>query len=94
MSAVPWDNKYPKPTYEWKPILDVLLHWVCTWMKLYKVMHMGLFVNCAYKFNAEVPHLGPIYRVLDNLEYYPEGWNHIDSIVLHKPGKTNYADPT
>jgi hypothetical protein len=41
-----------------------------------------------------VPHLGPIYRALDELEYYPEGWNHIDSIVLRKPGKTNYADPT
>ncbi|KAJ7369241.1 hypothetical protein DFH08DRAFT_616164, partial [Mycena albidolilacea] len=92
---VPSDEEYPESAYEWKPISDVLLHRASVRMKMYKAMYAGSFANCVYKFNADllVPRLGPIYRALDELEYYPEGWNHIDSIVLYKPGKSNYADP-
>jgi hypothetical protein len=65
-------------------------------MKPYKATLAGSFANCVYKFNADllVPCLGPIYCALDDLEYYPEGWNHINSIVLCKLGKTNYTNPT
>ncbi|KAJ6543827.1 hypothetical protein B0H10DRAFT_1625683, partial [Mycena sp. CBHHK59/15] len=47
-------------------------------------------------FNADllVPRLGPIYRALDELEYYPIGWADIVSLVLRKLGKPYYTDPS
>jgi hypothetical protein len=95
VSTVPSDPVYPAPAYEWKPISDVLLHRVIARMKPYKATRARSFANCVFKFNADllVPYLGPIYRALDELEYYPAGWNHIDSVVLRKPSKTNYAVP-
>ncbi|KAJ7359287.1 hypothetical protein DFH08DRAFT_686782, partial [Mycena albidolilacea] len=95
VSTVPPDPVYPTPAYEWKPIYDALLRRAIARMKPYKATRAGSFANCVFKFNADlfVPYLGPIYRALDELEYYPAGWNHIDSVVLRKPGKTNYAIP-
>ncbi|KAJ6628608.1 hypothetical protein B0H10DRAFT_1624983, partial [Mycena sp. CBHHK59/15] len=95
-SSVPRDPVYPAPTWEWEPISDTLLHRVIKRMKPYKATKAGTSPNCIYLYNAHllVPYLGPIYRSLDELEYYPEGWADIDSIVLRKPGKANYADPS
>ncbi|KAJ7143839.1 hypothetical protein C8R44DRAFT_601917, partial [Mycena epipterygia] len=94
-SSVPPHAVYPAPAYKWSPISDTLLHRIVARMKPYKATRAGSFPNCVYVYNAHliVPYLGPIYRSLDELEYYPPGWNHVDSIVLRKPGKTNYADP-
>ncbi|KAJ7191576.1 hypothetical protein GGX14DRAFT_381066, partial [Mycena pura] len=94
-SSVPQDPVYPEPAYEWRPISDDLLHRVIAKMKPYKATRAGSFPNSVFIFNAHllVPFYGAIYRALDALRYYPEGWNHVDSLVLRKPGKTNYADP-
>ncbi|KAJ6471211.1 hypothetical protein DFH09DRAFT_807013, partial [Mycena vulgaris] len=95
-SSVPQDAQYPEPAYAWEPISDVLLHRVIKKMKPYKATRAGSFANCVYTENAHllVPYYGPIYRALDALKYYPAGWNLVDSIVLRKPGKTNYTDPS
>ncbi|KAJ6464213.1 hypothetical protein DFH09DRAFT_841100, partial [Mycena vulgaris] len=93
--SVPQDAQYPELAYKWEPISDVLLHRVIKKMKPYKATQQGSFANCVYIENAHllVPYYGPIYRALDTLEYYPKGWNVVDSIVLRKPGKANYTDP-
>ncbi|KAJ6481016.1 hypothetical protein C8R45DRAFT_831892, partial [Mycena sanguinolenta] len=95
-STVPLHPVYPAPAFEMGLISDALLHRVIAHMKPYKATRKGSFANCVYVYNAHalVPYLGPIYRSLDALRYYPEGWNHTDSIVLRKPGKPNYADPS
>ncbi|KAJ7123709.1 hypothetical protein C8R44DRAFT_620418, partial [Mycena epipterygia] len=93
-SSVPQDAIFPPPAFKWQPISDVLLHRVIARMKPYKATRVGSFPNCVYVYNASllVPFYGAIYRALDALEYYPLGWNLIDSIVLRKPGKANYTD--
>ncbi|KAJ6495890.1 hypothetical protein DFH09DRAFT_833229, partial [Mycena vulgaris] len=95
VSSVPPDAQYPAPAYRWEPISDALLHRAIKKMKPYKAARAGSFANCIFTENAHllVPYYGPIFRSLDALEYYPEGWNGIDSIVLRKPGKANYTDP-
>ncbi|KAJ7110868.1 hypothetical protein C8R44DRAFT_593562, partial [Mycena epipterygia] len=74
----------PSAAFTWQPVLDALLHRVIARMKLFKATHAGSFANCVYVYNASllVPFYGAIYRALDALEYYPQGWNSIDSIVL------------
>ncbi|KAJ6452971.1 hypothetical protein C8R45DRAFT_757515, partial [Mycena sanguinolenta] len=94
-SSVPQDTVYPEPAYQWQPISDSLLHRAIAKMKPYKATRAGSFSNCIYiqNTNLVVPYYGPIYRALDVPEYYPEGWNLVDSIVLRKPGKPNYTEP-
>ncbi|KAJ6570943.1 hypothetical protein DFH09DRAFT_916720, partial [Mycena vulgaris] len=96
VSSVPPDAVYPEPAYQWRPITNVMLHRVIAKMKPYKATRAGSFPNCVYVYNAHllVPYLGPIYRSLDALKYYPRGWNFVDSLVLRKPGKPNYTDPS
>ncbi|KAJ6459125.1 hypothetical protein C8R47DRAFT_1059433, partial [Mycena vitilis] len=94
-SSVPPNPIYPEPAYEWHPVSDALLHRAIARMKPYKATRPGSFANCVYTNNAHllVPFLGPIYRSLDALGYYPPGWNYIDSIAMRKPGKTDYTKP-
>ena len=38
-----------------------------------------------------VPHLGPIFRATDTLKTYPEDWKLTETLILKKPGKTDYT---
>jgi hypothetical protein len=40
-----------------------------------------------------IPHLTPIYNALIRLSHYPSNWKHYDTIVLQKPGKSDYTKP-
>ncbi|KAJ7113045.1 hypothetical protein C8R44DRAFT_588077, partial [Mycena epipterygia] len=91
--STPQNPVYPEPAYAWHPLTDAILHRTIAKMKPYKATRAGSFPNMMYQSNAHLlmPYLGPIYRALDELEYYPPGWNHTDSIVLRKPGKPDYT---
>ncbi|KAJ7123433.1 hypothetical protein C8R44DRAFT_582345, partial [Mycena epipterygia] len=97
VTSVPPDAVYPPPpAFDWALLSNTLLHRVIARMKPYKGTRAGPFPNCVYLYNAQllIPYLAPIYRSLDAIKYYPPGWNLIDTLVLRKPGNTNYADPS
>jgi hypothetical protein len=39
------------------------------------------------------PHLGHIFRVTFDLEFYPETWKLSTTVVLRKPGRPDYTIP-
>ncbi|KAJ7087693.1 hypothetical protein C8R43DRAFT_863185, partial [Mycena crocata] len=96
VSAVPANPVYPSPAWEWEPVSDELLHRAIRRMKPYKATYPGSTPNCVFVNNANVlvPLLGPIYRSIDTLGYYPKILSEILSLVVPKPGKPNYADPS
>ncbi|KAJ7062845.1 hypothetical protein C8F01DRAFT_929311, partial [Mycena amicta] len=65
-------------------------------MKPYKATLPGSPANCVFKEceNLLVPFLGPIFRALDRLKHYPDGWADIMTLVLRKPGKPDYTNPS
>jgi Reverse transcriptase (RNA-dependent DNA polymerase) len=42
---------------------------------------------------ALVPHLGPIFRATDVLDWYPDQWKLTQTPVIKKPGKADYTVP-
>ncbi|KAJ7117901.1 hypothetical protein C8R43DRAFT_831001, partial [Mycena crocata] len=96
ISAVPPNPVYPPPAWKWEPVSDALLHRAIRRMKPYKATYPGSTPNCVYINNANVlvPHLGPIYRSIDTLGYYPKNWSDVMTLVAPKPGKANYSDPS
>ncbi|KAF8981841.1 hypothetical protein BDQ17DRAFT_1170410, partial [Cyathus striatus] len=41
-----------------------------------------------------VPFLTPLFRGTFSLDYYPEEWARTETILLKKPGKSTYTDPS
>lgn len=94
-SSVPPDTVYPPPKWQWETVSDDVLRRAIARMKPYKATYPGSTPNCVFleASNLLIPFLGPIYRSLDELGHYPQGWADILSLALRKPGKPNYADP-
>ncbi|KAJ6609147.1 hypothetical protein B0H10DRAFT_1663020, partial [Mycena sp. CBHHK59/15] len=86
---------YLPPAYEWKPLSDALIHCTIARLKPYKATKPSTFPNCIYIYNTDLPvlYLGVLFWSLNKLEFHPLGWNHIDTLVLRKPGKMDYANP-
>ncbi|CAK5265676.1 unnamed protein product [Mycena citricolor] len=84
---------YPQAAYEWSPLTDDILYQTIKRLKPYKARQPGSIPNCVYKNNADllVPRLGAVFRAGDCFNYYPKGWNLVHSLVLRKPGKTDYT---
>ncbi|KAJ7107432.1 hypothetical protein C8R44DRAFT_538558, partial [Mycena epipterygia] len=95
-SSVPADTEYPEPAWQWELLSDALLHRAVARMKPHKATYPDSIANCTLRENANllIPYLGPIYRSLDELEHYPDGWADVLTLVLRKSGKPNYADPS
>jgi len=49
-----------------------------------------VLIKCADQL---VPYLGPIYRATFRLHIYPDTWKEFVTVVLRKPGKTDYTIP-
>ncbi|KAJ6573132.1 hypothetical protein DFH09DRAFT_852991, partial [Mycena vulgaris] len=95
-SSVPEGVAYPAPAWQWEPVTDDLVRRAIGRMKAYKATYPDSEPNCVFTeaANLIVPFIGPIYRSLDELQHYPKGWADVLSLVLRKPGKPNYADPS
>ncbi|KAF8995917.1 hypothetical protein BDQ17DRAFT_1250290, partial [Cyathus striatus] len=39
-------------------------------------------------------YLGPLFRATVTLQHYPPEWAHTETLVLRKPGKTDYSSPS
>ncbi|KAF7354515.1 RNA-directed DNA polymerase from transposon X-element [Mycena venus] len=94
-SSVPANPVYPPPKWEWKPVTDEVIRRAIDKMQPYKATFPGSEPNCVFKqcTNLLLPFLGPIFRSLDELGHFPEGWNELRVLVLRKPGKASYTEP-
>ncbi|KAJ7032164.1 hypothetical protein C8F04DRAFT_883215, partial [Mycena alexandri] len=94
-SSVPDNPVYPPPAWKWETVSDDVISAAAKRMKPYKATFPGSTPNCVFTecTNLLVPFIGPIYRSLDTLEHFPEGWAELRVIVLRKPGKPDYANP-
>nr|GAT48527.1 RNA-directed DNA polymerase from transposon X-element [Mycena chlorophos] len=95
VSSVPPNHQYPQPAFEHRSVSNEILREAIAGMAPYKATLPGTPANCVFTEceNILVPFLGPVYRALDDLRHYPDGWADIQTIVLRKPGKPDYADP-
>jgi len=96
VSTVDPNHEYPKPKWKYQPVTNECLVRCIAKMKPYKATRSGTVPNCVYKNNAEllVPQLGNIYHAIDKLGYYPPDWRNMETVVLCKPGKPDYTDPS
>lgn len=87
--------QYPEPAFKFKPIQDKQIHRAIRRLKPYKVPGSSEVANIVLMKCADhlVPYLEPIFRATFNLHIYPESWKEFTTVVLHKPGKTNYTIP-
>ncbi|KAE9393567.1 hypothetical protein BT96DRAFT_775233, partial [Gymnopus androsaceus JB14] len=94
-SLVPDNAEYPPEAWSFRPPQNHQIAAAIRRMKLYKATKAGTIPNMLFlKANKYfVPHLGPLYRATFTLRYYPTHWALNQTIILCKPGKTNYKQP-
>ena len=64
-------------------------------LKPYKASKSGSVPNSIFTHAGEIliPHLGPLFRATHTLDFYPREWATTETLVLKKPGKTDYTVP-
>ncbi|KAF8545790.1 hypothetical protein OG21DRAFT_1367976, partial [Imleria badia] len=94
-SSVPDDNDYPDPIPEPQDITTEQLE--CSINKLSPMKALGpdgikniIFKKCS---TTLVPHLLRLFRAVFLLNMYFDPWRDFITVVLRKPGKSNYAIP-
>ena len=64
-------------------------------MKPYKATKKGSIPNCIFVKVREalVLFIAPLFQATHSLKYYPQEWAITETLVLKKPGKTDYILP-
>ena len=85
--------KYPPPKFPFSPIMNLQKARAISCISAHKVPGMDSIPNSVYSKCSDllVPHLGPIYRATFNISIYPKEWQDSSTIVLRKPGKSDYT---
>jgi Reverse transcriptase (RNA-dependent DNA polymerase) len=96
MMMIPQDFQYPAPHWTFTNITDKQLHWVIKKMRPYKATRSGTVLNLVLIHAREdlIPHLAPLFWATNTLQYYPQEWATTETLVLKKPGKSDYSSPT
>ena len=86
-------QEYLAPKFEFQPITDEQIHRAIRQLKSFKVPGPDGIPNEVYRAAADVlvPVLGRLFRATFELQYYPEQWKISDTVVLRKPGKSDYT---
>ena len=95
ISTVDPDFEYPVLARDFMGITDKQIHRTIQKMKPYKATRSHTVPNSVFTHGCDllVPYLGPLFRATDTLKVYPMDWKLIETPVLRKPGKPNYALP-
>ena len=93
--AVPQNYVYPTPQWTFTNISNKLIHFAFNNLKPYKASKSGSIPNSIFTDSKEVlvPHLGPLFHATHSLNLYPQEWAMTETLVLKKPGKTDYISP-
>ncbi|CDO73955.1 hypothetical protein BN946_scf185043.g2 [Trametes cinnabarina] len=84
---------YPAPRFPFKPITNTQVRHAIGALRVFKAPGPDSIPNEVYKHCADTltPILGPLFRATFSLHYYPDCWKVSDTVVLQKPGKTDYT---
>ncbi|PBK59489.1 hypothetical protein ARMSODRAFT_899192, partial [Armillaria solidipes] len=95
ISAVPRNIQYPPPAWEFCLITDEQVERTFKRMKPLKATKPGTIPNSVLVHCADLlaPHIGPIYRATFTQEEYPDRFSATNTIILRKPGKSDYENP-
>jgi ribonuclease HI len=88
-------DKYPEPEFNFEPITNDRIRNTISKLEPYKAPDTDKFsnsvlINCT---DEVIPRIGPLFRVVHKLQYWPDDWKYVGTIVLHKPGKDDYTKP-
>ena len=92
-AAPPPATPYPPPKFKFRPITNHQVAAAIGALKAFKAPGPDGIPNEVYKHCADLltPRLGQLFRATFELDYYPEQWKISDTVVLKKPGKTDYT---
>ncbi len=84
---------YPPPKFKFRTITNEQVRHAIHSLKAFKAPGPDAIPNEVYRHCSDTltPVLGPLFRATFALNYYPEEWKLSDTIVLKKPGKTDYT---
>ena len=85
---------YQEAKWEYVPTTDEQIHHaILKRMKPWEATRTETVPNAVFVHAREllVPHLGPIFQATDTLKLYPDDWKLTETLVLKKPGKSDYT---
>jgi ribonuclease HI len=87
------DEDFPDPIEPFQDITAEQIERAIDHLKPYKATMSSDIANVVLKQTKDIliPHLIPIYRATFTLKTYPKNWKIYDTIVLRKPGRTDYT---
>jgi hypothetical protein len=90
---IPQDHRYPPPRWKFKNITSEQVHHAIKKLKPYKASRKGTVPNSVLMHAREdlVPHLVPLFRATNSLEYYPQEWALTETLIIKKPGRSDYT---
>ena len=93
---VPPDHQYPPLHWTFTNITDEQIHQAIKKLKPYKATKNRTTQNSVFTHAREdiVPHLGLLFRATNSLNYYPQEWATMETLILKKPGKPDYTVPS
>ncbi|KDQ22206.1 hypothetical protein PLEOSDRAFT_36361, partial [Pleurotus ostreatus PC15] len=95
LSSVPRNAQYPEARWDFRVITNEQIETTIHRLSLYKATKPGTAPNSVFTHCADLltPYLGTLYRATFELKYYPAKWAETESVVIQKPGKTDYTIP-
>jgi len=89
------DESYPTPKFAFTPITDNQIYRMIKRLRQYKAPGPDGIPNAMLIWNVDliVLYLGPLYRATFKLGIYPNNWRESTTVVLRKPGKSDYSLP-
>jgi hypothetical protein len=92
----PQGYQYPPPRWTFTNITNEQIHRAIGRMKPYKATKSDSIPNSVFTHAKEelVPHLGPLFRATNTLKFYPQELATTETLILKKPGKPDYTNPS
>ena len=87
--------QYPEPRFDFEEVTNEQIERVATSLNPYKAPGLNGISNSVLTHCGDMlaPYLGPIFRATFNANYYPASWKRYKTVVLRKPGKSDYTVP-
>ncbi|KAF8975730.1 hypothetical protein BDQ17DRAFT_1239341 [Cyathus striatus] len=87
---------YPAPAWEFVNFTDEQIRQAIGQVNPTKATHPDFIPNVVIKEcgNLFLPYLDPLFQATVSLQHFPANWACTETLVLRKPGKTDYSSPS
>ncbi|CDO75057.1 hypothetical protein BN946_scf184757.g12 [Trametes cinnabarina] len=87
------EGPFPKPRFSFRPITDEQVRQAIRSLRAFKAPGPDAIPNEVYKHCVDTvaPILASLFRATFTLSYYPDAWKLSATVVLQKPGKSDYT---